>query len=875
MDRPELERRCAFMDHRLTVLFAPGGFGKTALLAHCCAGQRQRGVGVAWLSLDEQDGPGTLATYLLAAFEEAGLAVFDEYGVGPAADPSNAPGREMDDEAAYRVSVLVAAIERSGAPWLLALDEAERVDGQHAVRTLNVLLERAPRSLHFAMAFRERPTGLDIGTIQLEAANVRLSAEDLRFSEPEVARFFRMQLSSRERRAIVEQSAGWPLALRIFRNARDKGQTPAAGEDTVAAWIETRLWRGLAAEDRELVLDMSLFEWFDGELMDEALAEAGTAERIASMRSLAGLVETANADRPKMRLHPLIRDYGAERRMRETPDRFRAIHAGIARSLASRGQVVEALRHAAAAGDLDLTGRIAERTCSLTAGAHVGLAVGRKALGMLRDEAFRAFPRLALTRCLLLAMDGHMNEAEETYRSVSEATAAFSNDRPDGDEEALALEHALLLGAMYVSGCRFRGITEVAGVERVADLWASDIDPRIRAVFAYGICATNGKLAKFDEAVDWAVRAQIGERSHLAPRVRYELGITAMAKGRVAEARKHYEEGLALSRSFHLRDSGVVVIGDVLKDELAFEQGGGTAELKSLGVSPRLLGESFAAASVFQASLGMGVQWALCRDDSDGATALVELAREYALRTGRRWLAKYATALHVAVLLADHRVVEAARVWRFEELPATPEDCLDLRRRGWRQTELLASSRIRLCVASGDFSKGRELAAGLCQLAAARNLRRTEMRGEALAMLVEHSAGDVDAAMRHLAAFLGHYAETGYAAGLAANGDAAIDLLDRFVEEQESASAQDLATFLRRGGQSEAVADSEPTLTPAEAAVLGRVARGEPDKRIAAGLKLSVYGVRYRFRTIFSKLGVSTRYEAVHRARELGIRLGE
>ena len=80
VERPELEERCALLDRRLTVLHAAGGFGKTALLARCCRALREQGIAVAWLSLDEEDGPGSLATHLAHAFEEAGLATFGPAG---------------------------------------------------------------------------------------------------------------------------------------------------------------------------------------------------------------------------------------------------------------------------------------------------------------------------------------------------------------------------------------------------------------------------------------------------------------------------------------------------------------------------------------------------------------------------------------------------------------------------------------------------------------------------------------------------------------------------------------------------------------------------------------------------------------------------
>ena len=58
--------------------------------------------------------------------------------------------------------------------------------------------------------------------------------------------------------------------------------------------------------ERDFVLDLALFDWFDAELLQEAAGVRGAAQRIASMRSLTGLLQTTGTSTPKMRLHPLI-----------------------------------------------------------------------------------------------------------------------------------------------------------------------------------------------------------------------------------------------------------------------------------------------------------------------------------------------------------------------------------------------------------------------------------------------------------------------------------------------------------------------------------------------------------------------------------------
>ena len=489
---------------------------------------------------------------------------------------------------------------------------------------------------------------------------------------------------------------------------------------------------------------------------------------------------------------------------------------------------------------------------------------------MLNGEIFSKYPRLALTRCQTQAQTGDVEAAERDYRGISIQTDGFRRDRPDGDDLALAIEHKLLLGVMHVCGCRPHGTAEVAGIDEVADLVATDIDFRIRSVFAYGICVASANAAQFAQAQDWGRRAmaQLGERSHLAPRVRYELGQVAMATGRPEAAADYYGEGLAMARSSYLRDSGAVAIGRVLKDELAFEQTA-DATASSRGASLRLLGESAAVSSVYAASLGVLVQKALSRGDTHTAAVHVEDAREYALRTRRPALAKHVAALQVTVLLADEQVEEATRVWQFDGLPEAREDCLDIQRRSWRQTEMLASTKVRLCIARGDIEAAKELAAGLRRLAESRHLTRTVMRAEALSAAVALRAGDQAAAMRHLAAFVRHYAETGYAAGVATHHDVILGLLDRLADERTLAAARRLADVLRR--RAVPGAHTALALTAAQLEVLELVARGEPDKRIASRLHLSVDGVRYRLRTAFAKLGVRSRFEAVRKAQATGI----
>ena len=202
------------------------------------------------------------------------------------------PDPQADSQAEYRIELLLRALARHGAPCVLALDEVERLRSSEAAAAINALLHRGPDNLHVGMAFREQPPGLELAMFALEGREAAVTAGDLRFSKPDIARFFDEALSRRELDRAVADSAGWPLALRIHRNARRSAE-PGDADRTVAEWIETRLWRGVPAADRAFALDAALFDGLDPELIDEVRGEAGSAMRIAAMDAFAGLLSTA------------------------------------------------------------------------------------------------------------------------------------------------------------------------------------------------------------------------------------------------------------------------------------------------------------------------------------------------------------------------------------------------------------------------------------------------------------------------------------------------------------------------------------------------------------------------------------------------------
>ena len=862
LERAELRERCTPTGRRITVLKAPGGFGKTVLLAASCRALAELGVPTAWLTLDEQDEPSVLETYLAYAFMRAGLDVFEPMTASAADLPS----------AYSRTGMLLRALEAHREPCVLALDELERVTNPESVALLSRLVHSRVPGLHLALACRELPTGLDIADPLFGGDVEILTADDLRFSKPEISRFFAWRLTRQELAAVTRESAGWPIALRIHRNAgAPRGDARASVmREVVDNWVTARLWPDLAADDREFLLDVGLLDWVDAELLDEALGGTGLMRRLEGLWGMSGLFERVRGGGGLVwRLHPLIREYCAKRRRLETPRRYKSIHGRLAVALARRGDTVAAMRHAAEAEDVALAGRM----LSDVGGIRLVLREGSDRLvaadRQLPEETLAIYPRLMLVRVVAHIVKGRLTEA----RRLLDAGAADLAES-DGDEDLdRDVDWSLARGLLNQNACepvgsdRFRRM--VSELERFAE--SPRLEPAVRVAMEYGLCQTHNMQGEFDAALERGGRA----RQWLDPDATYPrmaldflFGQIAMAQGRAADAAAWYRSGREAARRYFLNDPRLTVLGDVLIRELDLEcnRVAGDGEVARI---PREFWTSGSQFASYAAASAVAAELTLTLRGADDAVALVNTMLEYAHRAGLTAMVRYLGGLRVQVQADAGRVAEAQASWRVAALPDSWAGCLDLENQSWREMEVLSCARLRLLIACGEFDAGRRLVGELLGLVSRRGMCRTQMRALALAMALEELAGNRTAALGHLTAFLDLFAQTGYARALIRERDAAVPLFTAFLDACPDSPHQAPAQTLLAASQTgEAMAI--PTLSSREVDVLQRLP-SQTYKEIAGALGITRDGVRYHMRRLFDKLQVRDRNAVVRRARALGL----
>ena len=858
---------------RIAVVTAPAGFGKTSLLADLCRGQRGEGMPSAWLTLADDDAPEILAAYFVYAFERAGLDV-------STLTPQRDPGVSLPAERA--VTALARAIEWHAAPCLLILDEAERLPAGRTLEVVNTLLRHQPDNLRIAVACRRNP-GLDLEAAVLNGRAIRIGVSDLRFSTPEIARFFELDLPPAALRQLAERTEGWPVALQLYRNLR-VGERRAVrvrdlrGDRGIAAnFLGARLLRDLSRADREFVLDLALFDWIDPVLVDEVLGTSASRVRLKSLPELDGLLLPIEGGSGVLRFHPLLRDYCAARRFREDPARFRNLQGEIARALAQRGYPLEAVRHARAAGHDRLVGEILERAGGVRLFLVEGIVRLRAIDRCLTPALLAGHPRLGLLRCITLVRQGQIAEANALLDELRDRTEDFTRDRVGGDVRRLHAERVAVEALVAIFGClpvggaaATRLMTEKA---EVADEETND--PVVRGIAYVLLGAANQQRARFKSsrrhcrlAIESYRRS--GAR-HGVALAELHAGTAAMAEGRIQDAADCYARGgRALKRRFPGDLTGAI-FADALAAELSLERNRVQSAWR-LAPEPPAVREAVAWLDVYAAVYGVATEKTLAHAGPADALAQLDEASVHARAVGLPSLRRYLAALRTPLLVAEGEFDQAASEWRDEGLPEAAPEILDLSGQTWREMEALALARIRWLAALGAEDEARTLASALREAADRHGLARTLMRGLAAAMVVEAEAGNTGRALELLREFLAGLAKTDYPRPLVREPSAGAPLLRQLLASQVApevrGTAEALLAHLKEDGTQTLAG---PAFTPRELEVLRLLSRGARDREIAAELGLSGDGVRYHLKNIYRKTQAKGRGDAVRRARSLGV----
>src|SRR5690606_16452803 len=194
--------------HRLFLLSAPAGYGKSSLIAEWISA---RDLAAAWLTLDDGDNdPARFVAYLVGAVQtarpQAGARTLGLL---------SAPGSPAPE---LLLAPLVNDLDEPAAPLLIVLDDYHMIQQQLVHAAVAFLLEYLPAHVHVIIASRADPP-LPLARLYGRDLVTETRLADLRFDEVEAERFLAANLAQPVPAAalstLVARTEGWVTGLQL------------------------------------------------------------------------------------------------------------------------------------------------------------------------------------------------------------------------------------------------------------------------------------------------------------------------------------------------------------------------------------------------------------------------------------------------------------------------------------------------------------------------------------------------------------------------------------------------------------------------------------------------------------------------------------
>lgn len=448
---------------------APGGYGKTSLLAQWRRECLGTGSVVPWLTAGRGDDPRRLLQGLVAGFAAAACRPgFGESLLAAPPDPLEG------------LTEWLAEVARSALDTVLVLDEAERLPAG-SFEAVTYLLRNLPPNLRVLIGTRGAvPADLDDLVAYGQCATV--GAADLRFTLDETIALIRQRFGSEFDAGLAvrlhEIADGWPLGLQLMLAVMAGDRDPRAAAEALLAEtgpLRDRLvgmmFANLDPADLALLTQLSVVDDFSPAL---AAAVGGAPDAAERLRRVAAatpvLVAAEHGD--WLRPHALAREALRDRFSRLGEGERAAVHIRAADWLEANGMGAAAARQALAAGRRDRAFELAERSLYDSLMAQGRVDDVRDWLRIIPEAESDARPRLLLTAAWSLAI-GENHEAAE--RLVARVLAR------DGIDDELRCECALVRAGAAVFA------DDPDRFAALHDPWATDpplTDPWLRKIHA-------------------------------------------------------------------------------------------------------------------------------------------------------------------------------------------------------------------------------------------------------------------------------------------------------------------------------------------------------------------------------------------------------
>jgi LuxR family maltose regulon positive regulatory protein len=862
--RPRLDALLsAGLEQPVTLVCGPAGSGKTSLLSSVLATARQPPP--AWVSLGQDDDePGRLWGAILASLRRSGCA--------PEDSALHALAPPVRDSRRAFLPLLLNAIAELPDPVVLVLDDVHVLRERECLQQLAFLVLHAPANLRLVLSARADPP-LSLHLLRVSGRLAEIRAADLAFTVDEAAELLAahgLSLPEASVRTLWARTEGWSAGLRLAALSLQGREDPEAfiaqfaGDDrTVGDYLLAEVLDRQPPPLREFLLRTSIADRICGELADALTGCCTGADTLADLERTNGFVIGLDSRREWFRYHRLFAKLLRARARAEIGDEMPDLHRRAARWHAERGAASEALHHAVDGEEWALAAQLAARNW------------------------FDLFVRGqgAALRALVDALPPEHLEGDAELAAALACTALDVGDSVG----ARAQLHNAQRASARLPAARRRAYLETMAIAR---LYAARRDGDFEAALE----AADTLLREADTHGRWSYDAR-------RALVHATVGEIAFWANRLDRARLELTEGIELARAIDLDYVQVGALSHLGWLETQIHgPATGTARLReALGLAGRRGWSAIPATACAHAGMAVAALSAdLCPDTArEHLQRAADAAAPVSTRQVLFVLALVAARIHLAAGAADEGLRSLARfdVMRHEGAAAAFEHvaltcmrarllatsgALDaavatlepVREQPW---PLVRATQARLLLARGEPAAATDVLHDVLESEPATVLAITRLEIAVLRAIAHdevgnqaEAAGAVEQALE-LAERSGHrwaFLEAGRRMEALLRAQVRGGTAHRWVVGELIAAFQDRLPVRR------AVAPLLEPLSEREQAILRFLPTTLSNREIASELFVTTNTVKTHLRSIYRKLDVARRRDAVDRARDLRLLSG-
>jgi LuxR family transcriptional regulator, maltose regulon positive regulatory protein len=822
---------------RLTMISAPPGAGKTLALR-------------SWLDSGEYDS--TVVELSLSPsptdfWRDLGVATAAAVGI-PALD-DDLP----DDVIAWTLQGLLSGTQE---PVLYAIDDLHLLGYGPELRLLVDFVTRVPDTVSVVFTCRrDVDLGLRRARMYGELAEVR--ARELAFTPAEAAELFTssgLHVEEAHVATLVELTEGWAAGLRFAALTIKEGDDLekfiakfGRSEGVVAEFLVDEVLTRLSGEMREFLFVTAQPDRICAELADAMTGRTDSADILALLERENVFLE--HLEEPGWyRYHSLFAAFLRADGRVHAPALVRESHAPAARWLVDHGMLLEAAGHAVAAGDPDLAEHLVASLWSEII-SQDALATADDLLASIPADSISGRPNLALLAGWSRLAAGELAEADAWFEIA--------------DKTGLDMPHYEFARAL-VSLARARSVGDVLGI----DAAASELE-------------STGSISRWGDTDRRRVIVLCARGAAAIWRNDFQLGIALLERA-LSNARRL---GLA---GCETDASGMLALAYALQGELR------RAERLAHGIVARVERSKGRSGSLVPAFVALEIcafEW-----DDDDCERWLERALEVsavsrdvvgaacAIAFSAHSLGRYgdetADDLRIRLaglteppsswpaLLGSSLRILRSRLALGDQDPAAARAALDVT--GGSPEETIAIARV--ACAAGDVDEAEAILDVVLADRPEELATHTGVEARVLRALVAERQGRVDDAREWIEAALEVAEPEGVRGPFIDAGASILEPLRRTVRRGTAhrwLAAALLARFEGREWERGAPRELLIPLSEKEKVVLRYLPTLLSNEEIAGEMFVSVNTVKTHLKSIYRKLAVSQRRDAVRRAREL------